>query len=104
MAVVQAIQFRIIQGKNQEFMANVAEARKIQEGLGGRVRAWQATMAGPNSGIVTYTIEHDDLAAFAAFSDKLQADSDWLAFVARTLGSANPTGTFMSAVLANEIV
>ena len=40
MAVVQAIQFRIIQGKTQEFMTNVAEARKIQEGLGGRVRVW----------------------------------------------------------------
>ena len=104
MAVVQAFQFRIIQGKNQEFMANVAEARKIQEGLGGRVRVWQATAAGPNTGLVTYTIEHDDLAAFAAFSDKLQADSDWLAFAARTLGGTNPTGTLLSAILATEIV
>ncbi len=104
MAVVQAIQFRIHQGKNQEFMANVAEARKIQEGLGGRVRVWQATAAGTNTGLVTYTIEHDDLAAYAAFSDKLQADSAWQAFAAKTLLSANPTGNILSAALANEIV
>ena len=104
MAVVQAIQFRIVQGKAQEFMANVAEARKMQEAMGGRVRVWQGTFAGPNSGVVTYTIEHDDLAAFAAFSDKLQADSAWQAFTAKTLLSANPTGTILSAALATEIV
>ncbi len=104
MAVVQAIQFRIVQGKTQEFMANVAEARKIQEGLGGRVRVWQAAIAGPNSGVVTYTIEHDDLAAFAAFTDKLQADSEWQAFAAKTMLSANPTGNLLSVALATEIV
>ncbi len=103
MAVVQAIQFRIIQGKNQEFMANVAEARKIQEGLGGRVRVWQGTMAGPNTGVVTYTIEHDDLAAFAAFTDKLLADSAWQAFAAKTVLGSNPTGTLLSMNLATEI-
>ena len=103
MAVVQAIQFRIVQGKNQEFTANVAEAKKIQERLGGRVRVWQGTMAGPNTGLVTYTIEHDDLAAYASFTQKLQADSDWQAFAARTLGSANPTGNLISAALATEI-
>ncbi len=103
MAVIQAIQFRIIQGKNQEFMANVAEGKKIQERLGGRVRVWQGTMAGPNTGVVTYTIEHDDLAAFAAFGEKLQADSDWQAFAMRTLGGANPTGNLISAALATEV-
>ncbi len=103
MAVAQVFQFRIVQGKNQEFNANVAEAKKIQERLGGRVRVWQATMAGQNTGLVSYVIEHDDMAAFASFSQKIGTDADWLAFAAKTLGGTNPTGALLSAVLANEI-
>ena len=103
MAVAQLFQFRIVQGKNQEFAAQVAEAKKIQERHGGRVRVWQGTMAGANTGLVSYVIEHEDIAAFASFSQKLGADADWLAFAAKTLGGANPTGTLISAALANEI-
>lgn len=103
MAVAQVFQFRIVQGKNQEFAAQVAEAKKLQERHGGRVRVWQGTMAGPNTGLVSYVIEHDDMAAFAGFAQKLGADSEWLAFAAKTLQSANPTGALISAALANEI-
>ena len=102
-AVAQVAQFRIIQGKNQEFNANVAEAKKIHERHGGRVRVWQATAAGPNTGLVSYVIEHDDLAAYASFAAKLAADSEWLAFAGKTLQSANPTGALISATLATEI-
>jgi hypothetical protein len=103
MAVAQVFQFRIIQGKAQEFNANVAEAKKIQERLGGRVRVWQATLAGQNTGLVSYVVEHNDMAAFASFSEKIGADAEWQAFAARTLLGTNPTGTLLSAVLANEI-
>jgi len=102
MAVAQVFQFQINPGKNQEFNAQVAEAKKIQERLGGRVRVWQATMAGPNSGFISYVIEHDNLAAFATFSDKLAADADWLAFVAKTFG-ANPSARVVAGSLANEV-
>ena len=44
------------------------------------------------------------MAAFAAFGAKLQADSEWQAFAAKTLLSANPTGNILSAALATEIV
>jgi hypothetical protein len=102
MAVAQVIQFRITPGKGVEFNAQAAEAKKIQERLGGHVRVWQATAAGPNSGIVSYVIEHKDLAAFAAFSDKLSADAEWLAFVPKAF-SANPAGTLLSVALASEM-
>ena len=102
MAVAQVFQFRINPGRNQEFNAQVAEGKKHQERLGGRVRVWQATAAGPNTGLVSYVIEHKDLAAFASFVDKLNADAEWLAFAAKIF-TANPSGTLMSAVLANEI-
>ena len=102
MAVAQVFQFRISPGRNQDFNANVAEGKKIQERLGGRVRVWQATAAGPNTGLVSYVIEHDDLAAFATFATKLQADSEWQTFAAKVF-TADPSGTLISAALANEI-
>lgn len=102
-AVAQVAQFRIVQGKNQEFNANVATAKKIHERHGARVRVWQGVFAGENTGLVSYVIEHNDLAAYASFAQKLAADSEWLEFAAKTLQSGNPTGTFLSAVLANEI-
>ena len=102
MAVAQVAQFRITQGKAVEFNAQVAEAKKIQERLGGRVRVWQATAAGPNTGLVSYVIEHKDMAAFAAFSDKVATDAQWLAFTAKIF-TANPSGTLISGALATEI-
>jgi hypothetical protein len=102
MAVVQVFQFRVTQGKAVEFNAQVTEAKKIQERLGGSVRVWQATAAGPNTGLVSYVVEHKGLAEFAAFSDKLAADATWQAFVAKAF-VANPTGTLLSAGLASEM-
>jgi hypothetical protein len=102
MAVAQVVQFRVTPGKAVEFNAQVAEAKKIQERLGGHVRVWQATAAGPNTGLVSYVIEHKDLADFAAFSDKLTADATWQAFVVKAF-VANPTGTLLSVALANEM-
>ena len=102
MAVAQIAQFRINPGKNQEFNAQVAEAKGHHERLGGRVRVWQATAAGPNTGVVSYVIEHKDMAAFAAFSDKVATDAQWLAFAAKTF-TANPSGTLISGALATEI-
>ena len=101
MAVAQVTQFQISPGRNQEFNAQVAEAKGHHERLGGRVRVWQATVAGPNTGLVSYVVEHKDMAAFAAFSDKMGTDAQWLAFVAKIF-TANPTGTLVSSALATE--
>ncbi len=103
MAVAQVVQFQIVPGRNPEFMTNVAAGKKIHERLGGRVRVWAATAAGPNTGTVSYVIEHDDLAAFASFSDKLAADSEWQEFLAKTLQRADPAGTLLGASLVNEL-
>ena len=102
MAVATITQFRINPGRNADFNAQVAEAKGHHERLGGRVRVWQATAAGPNTGVVSYVIEHKDLAAFAAFSDKVATDAQWLAFAAKVF-TANPSGTLVSGVLATEI-
>jgi len=102
MAVATITQFRINPGRNADFNAQVAEAKGHHERLGARVRVWQATAAGPNTNVVSYVIEHKDMAAFAAFSDKVTADAQWLAFVAKVF-TANPSGTLISGALATEI-
>jgi hypothetical protein len=103
MAVIQVSQFRVVPGKFQEFTANVAKAKKIHERLGGQVRVWTALIAGPNSGLVSYVIEHKDMAGFATFSDKLAADSEWQQFVVNVLQRADPSGLFQGTALANEM-
>ena len=103
MALIQVAQFRMVPGKAQEFMTNVAAAKKIHERLGGQVRVWTTVVAGPNSGMVNYIIEHKDWASYAAFNEKLATDSEWQQFVANVLQRADPAGLFQGAALANEI-
>jgi len=103
MALAQVAQFRIVPGRNQEFIANVATGKKIHERLGAQVRVWTALVAGPNSGMVSYVIEHKDWASYASFNEKLATDAEWQQFVGSVLQRADPSGLFQGAVLANEI-
>jgi hypothetical protein len=101
MAVATVVRFQINPGRQLEFMTLVGEAKGIHEGLGGKVRVWNATIAGPDSGTVSYVIEHKDMAAYASFSDKMAADAKWLAFAAKAF-NANPTSRVLSSVLITE--
>ncbi len=103
MALLQVAQFRVTPGKTQEFNGNVAKAKKIHERLGAQVRVWAAIAAGPNTGLVTYSIQHNDFAAFGSFAEKLAADPEWQQFVAGVIQSADPAGVLQSAALLNEI-
>jgi len=101
-AVALITNWRVNPGRNQEFLGLVGEAKKIHGRLGGRVRVWQAAVAGENSGNIGYVVEHDDLVAYANFTQKLQADPEWQAFLAKAF-VANPTGTLLSTSLVNEL-
>jgi hypothetical protein len=103
MALLQVAQFRIAPGRNQEFNGNVAKAKKIHERLGAQVRVWAAIAAGPNTGLVTYSIQHQDWAAYASFNEKLATDSEWQQFLASVVQGANPSGVLQSGALLNEI-
>lgn len=100
-AVRTASRFRVTPGKNQEFQSQVAEAKGIISRLGGRVRVWQATIAGENTGQVAVVVEHDDIVAYANFQQKLTADAGWLALIAKV--GANPTATPVGMSLATEL-
>ncbi len=103
MAVLQVAQFRITPGRNQEFNANAAKAKNIHERLGAQVRVWAAVVAGPNTGLVTYSMQHQDWASYASFNEKLVADSEWQQFVANVIQRPDPSGVLQSAALLNEV-
>ena len=102
MAVATVTTFQVRPGRNVEFMAQVAEGKKNHERLGGRVRVWMSTFAGPNAGQAIYVIEHKDLAAYASFSQKMEADPAWQAFVAKVF-TGDPTGTLVGQSLVTEV-
>jgi hypothetical protein len=103
MAILQVTQFRIVPGRNQEFNENVAKAKKIHERMGGQVRVWAAVVAGPNTGLVTYSIQHADWASYAKFNEKLPADAEWQKFAASVLQRPDPSGNLQGSALLNEI-
>jgi len=103
MAVLQVVQFRIVPGRNQEFNENVAMAKKIHERLGAQVRVWAAVAAGPNTGVISYGLQHNDWAGFASFNEKLATDSEWQKFAATVVQRADPAGVLQGSALLNEV-
>jgi hypothetical protein len=114
--------FRVNAQRFEEFMALVAKAQEIHEGIGGRVRVWKAGFAGKDSGIVTYHLEVPDLMALAKLNDRLKESEAWNSllkdfyydgFPAFTAGSApelnpearakGPIATAISSSLLDEI-
>ena len=81
-------------------MGNVAQAKKIHERLGGKVRVSQ-TLFGGQPATVVYVIEHQDMTAFAKFTDNLNTDTGWQEFWMSAL--ANPSGDWLQNSLLQEI-
>ncbi len=99
-AVLNVAVWRPHNGKMQEFMANVATAKKIHERLGGKVRV-RATQFGGVPMAVSYAIEHPSFAAFGAFGEKMSTDNEWVAFWGAAL--ANPSAELVSNSVLNEL-
>jgi NIPSNAP len=100
MTVASVATWRPRDGKLAEFMANVSQAKKIHERLGGSVRIWQ-TMFGAEMMTLGYVIEFKDMAAFAAFNAKLDGDSEWQEFWIGAL--AQPSADFLANSLVVEV-
>ncbi len=101
MAVVSVHTFRVKAGRLQEFLTLCAEARKIHERMGGRVRIWQPAFGG-EAATIGYTIEHDDMTAYGTFTDKLQSESDWQALIQRMGTNTDPSVEPVSSALYQE--
>jgi hypothetical protein len=94
MAVITVNVWRPKDGRAAEFVAQLSQAKKIHERLGGTVRILQLT-SGPNPFSINYAVEHADGAAFGTFIDKLGADAEWQEFWAKALvdPTADPIGS-----------
>lgn len=103
MATRQVVQWEPNPGRGADVVANMAEAKKIHERLGYRVRAWQTIAGGAVGPRIAYVLESDNLAAFFTAADKSRTDADWAAFVQRVLQSPNPSATQISSSVATEI-
>jgi hypothetical protein len=95
-------QLRPVQGKIEEFFADLQKGSAVGEKYGGKVRWFQAQVAGPNVGIVTVTTEFSDLAALGAAMEKANADPDWQAVIAKGQ-SASATGQLVATSILSEI-
>ena len=77
-AVRQVILAEVQPGQLGAYLQRSAQATVIQKRLGvPTARIFQATLAGTNARTVSIVFDHPSLAAFAANSAKLQADSEW---------------------------
>lgn len=67
--------------------------------LSGRMRMWQATLAGPATGNVAVAIEYKDLATYAAENAKISGDAEWQSL----LSGLNDIRTLNTRSLYQEI-
>jgi len=89
-------------GRQPELGVEVATGRRIHERLGARVAVWVPVVGGrPES--VTYTVEFDDMAAWATFADRLAGDREWAAFWATAASGADPVLTVVDTMLVAEV-
>jgi len=103
MAVRNVSIFRAHPGKRQAFLDDAVVAKKILERLGARRRIGDTTIGGPNTGNLVVSLEFADMAAYGAFTQKAQGDSEWQAFQARVGGTTDPTTTLVGRSLITDL-
>ena len=84
---------RVKPGKLDEYLSRISASRSISErlGMGGRLRVWQSTLAGPGTGAVFIGVEYPDLSAYVSSQAKLDGDAEWQKMLSPT-GSGRVTG------------
>ncbi len=103
MAVLQTAAYRVRPGKAQQFMVDVATAKKIIERLGARVRVVNQ-IVGTNAPCTVFITETADWKAYGEFSAKIEADSEWQKFFAKAaLDNPNPEADLIATGLSTDV-
>jgi hypothetical protein len=100
-SILQTVSVRVKPGRRDDYVAKIAELRKISERLGtsNTMRVWQATAAGEATGTVVVGVIYTDLTTYAAESTKIQSDAEWQKLVAGLDGMR----TIVSVGLARNV-
>lgn len=100
MAIAVVTQVRALPGKGADFRDAMERGRAISERLGVNGRRLQP-IAGGVPGSTSIVNEFDDLAAYGAYLDTRNADSEWQAFVAEIQG--NQIMEILQTTVLNEV-
>ncbi len=90
-----------VAGVDQDaFLQRVTKAQAIWKELGiPAFRAWQSTLAGPNTGMIVFVTQYDNAEAWAKNAQKLQASAEWQKWIddLQAWGKTTVTSSSMSA-------
>ena len=100
-SVLQIVSVRVNPGKLDKYLDRIEKLQAITDRLeaGGKLRVWQATLAGDGAGTIVVGIEYSSLAAFAENSSKVEADAAWQ----KTIAGLDSIRTIVGRSLYREI-
>ncbi len=98
--VVQATVVRVDGADQDAFMERVKKAQAIWKELKmPSFRAWQSTLAGPNTGSTVFVTEYDHTVAWAQAQQKLAASEKWQEWIDDLQGWRKTTITSSSMLV-----
>lgn len=100
-STLQAVAVRVKPGKLDAYLGEVKKLKAIQKRLGAdsRLRVWQASVAGEDTGTVIVALEYASLAAFADATTKMERDAGWSGIV----GGLDAMRTIVASGLYQEL-
>ena|SRR5271157_5785246 len=99
--ILQVFAYRPRPGQLPRFMKDVARGTRIVSRDGGRVRLWNTTSGG-EPGTILIGIENPNYKAFGEYASKLDADTEWRAFLAELEGEREPAADLVSSAMYVE--
>jgi len=103
MAIVQRTTWKVRSGRGQDFLANVATAKRILERLGGRVRVLNQAI-GTNAPCFLVVVESPDWRAYGELQASMQTDSEWQGFFNKVIvGNLEPSADLIDTALSSDV-
>ena len=102
MTVLFQATWKVSTGRLAETLAALPKGAKLIEKHGASTRSFAATIGGQPQSIVVI-VECADLAAYATYSNSLNADPDWQKFLADHVLGTDPKVQLISTMLLTQV-
>lgn len=102
MAVRSINQWQPVPGREADTLAAFSEAKRIQEQMGARCRAWNNVLSGEGPTVFAYTVEVDSLPDYFTLLEGLRNSKEFRAVLQSVVQVANPAATRAGAFLTAE--